>query len=754
MEESAALLQGLVQNLIEHSKNEISRVGRPGKAAKIGESLEMIQEYLNEAEKRDGRDVNIWLTKLEDVAFDAYNLLDELSYHSLSKQVKSLKQSAGFSFFNNIIVRSLDIATRIQKFNKDLESIKKEAGRLRLGERLHPDVPALVNATTYETDSFSLDPIFVGRDEVVRDVIEILTTVITTDARISIVAIVGMGGVGKTVLTRKVFDFLKKKTHFESHIWVHVSQFFDPKSLFKKILKELTSSDQVQVESMEDILEMLEEALRDKTYLFVLDDVWNEDPVIWEYFINHLLEVTCNKGNAIVVTTRIMSVAVTVNAIHTLPLTGVSDEDCWSIIKAKSLGNKDFPLAFEAIGRRIAARCQGLPLAANVVGGVLRTKSEEVWLSVQEKWLPGDEQNHITGILRSSFDNLYPSSLKKCFAYCSIFPKGGKIESLKLIEYWMAEGFLEVGGSNDTNNCMEHTGEKFINILLQNSLLQVAERDDDGNVTSCVMHDYTHDLANSILSSHNIYGMSRVRYMIYEEGSDGSDPISKDVAKYLRTLFVQGKAFDAMFSDFKCLHNLILSGDNFEELPSAVRKLIHLRNLDISNTKIGNLPEWIGELHHLQTLRACKSHLEKPKLPSTLKNLFNLRHLYIKRNTELPPEIGRLTCLQTLPVFRVGKDNGYQIEELGSLKILKGKLEIGNLEKVYDRKEALKANIFEKLNLSELVLRWEASREGERKNETVLDEKSNEAVLEGLQPNHNLKRLKIAGFKGKKFHHG
>lgn len=50
-------------------------------------------------------------------------------------------------------------------------------------------------------------------------------------------------------------------------------------------------------------------------------------------------------------------------------------------------------------------------------------------------------------------------------------------------------------------------------------------------------------------------------------------------------------------------------------------------------------------------------------------------------------------------------------------------------------------NILEKVNLSELVLRWEASREGERNNEAVLNEKNNEAVLEGLHPNDNLKRF-------------
>ena len=47
--------------------------------------------------------------------------------------------------------------------------------------------------------------------------------------------------------------------------------------------------------------------------------------------------------------------------------------------------------------------------------------------------------------------------LKKCFAYCSIFPKGQRIVKDELIELWTAEGFLQPIGRDD----MESVGNMF-----------------------------------------------------------------------------------------------------------------------------------------------------------------------------------------------------------------------------------------------------------------------------------------------------
>lgn len=167
----------------------------------------------------------------------------------------------------------------------------------------------------------------------------------------------------------------------------------------------------------------------------------------------------------------------------------------------------------------------------------------------------------------------------------------------------------------------------------------------------------------------------------------------------LRTLFFNCEVSNIMFSNFKSLHVLTLKADHVTELPSSIRKLRHLRFLNISYTNIRYLPDSIGKLCHLQTLRAEKC---LRKLPRTLKYLVSLRHLYTPVNVDLPPDIGKLTSLQSLQHFKLGNEKGQWIGELASLQNLKGKLEIHNLEKVNNRVEAKKANLSQKPNLSEL----------------------------------------------------
>ncbi|GFP83128.1 putative disease resistance protein rga3 [Phtheirospermum japonicum] len=298
---------------------------------------------------------------------------------------------------------------------------------------------------------------------------------------------------------------------------------------------------------------------------------------------------------------------------------------------------------------------------------------------------------------------------------------------------------------------MDSVGNKFFNILLESSLLQAVQRDRYGNVSYCSMHDLVHDLACSVLNPKTIRLNNDIfddiyqnRYVGREYIRDESCPIPKEQARCLRTLFFIGKVSDIMLLEFKSLHVLILMGRDFSELPSSIRELIHLRYLDISYTRIECLPDSIGELYHLKTLRAVaedQSEYFLTKLPNTLKYLISLMHLHIP-NIQLPPDMGRLTSLQTLPYFKVGPEKGYGIIELRTMKSVKGKVEIHGLENVHGKEEAMSADFSQKRNIFKLKFVWDESREGET---------NDEHVLEGLQPHPNLKSLEIYGFKGKSF---
>ncbi|XP_012829385.1 PREDICTED: putative disease resistance protein RGA3 [Erythranthe guttata] len=682
----------------------------------------MIKDFLDDADKQQitREAVKRWLKKLEVVAFDADNVLDEINYQLLSKQIqtenKTKTKVRGFILRR---IRRIKMARKIKDINQNLEEINLEANKYGLEKTV---VGEYAPITHLETDAFNIDPIFLGREGDVSEIVKAMTT-LPNDQVLSILPIFGMGGLGKTTVARNVLDHEAIKAHFAKRFWVHVSQNFDAKILFNKILTSLTGTN-AGLGDKQAVLEELQKKLGAQRFLLVLDDVWNGNHEIWSDFINSLRKITSATGNGIVVTTRSENV---VSLVKTLPtmhkLNNLSEDECWSIIKTKSVGEGDIPSEFQRIGISIAKRCRGLPLAAKVVGGLLRGKSIDEWLSIDEKWLSDlKDKNLVSKILKLSFDHLSPPSLKKCFAYCSIFPKGYDLERERLVELWMAEGFL--GGNDD----MEIVGNKFFNQLLENSLLlQVVGRKyyyGGADITYYNMHDLVHDLASSILNSSD-----QVRYMGLQSSSGESCTSLTEQASCIRSLLFNDKICMLVFSEFTSLHVLILMDYCVKELPSSIKELMHLRCLDILGSRIKCLPDSVGELYHLQTLRSC--HTLK-KLPNTLKNLIDLRHLHIPR-IELPPGMRRLTSLRTLPYFGVGDEKGRGISELECLKNLEGKLEIYNLEKVHDKEEAKRAGLLQKPNIVKLKLAWNEDREGGN---------GDESVLEGLQPHPNLESLK------------
>ncbi|KAL8483106.1 hypothetical protein ACS0TY_025963 [Phlomoides rotata] len=705
-----------------------------------------IQETLHDAGMQHitSRIVKLWLRKLEQVSNEAYHALDEFHYHLLREMrnnmeaqttvMKKLKSVFSGSYSND--PRQI-LGRKVKDINEKLDSlINREANYIGIHQMIlgrvsnTQGVGAGVSASP-ETDSFTVDPVFIGREKDVSAIVEVLAN-IPTERVLSVLPIVGMGGLGKTTLAREVFHHGRVSSRFPTRIWVHVSALFDPITIFKKILATLTL-EKVEIENKEAVLIKLQGALQNKTFLLVLDDVWNQDRRMWEDLINPLSRICSTMGNSIIVTTRNSKVGSVVGTLPTYELQGLSEDNCWSIIKTKALGEREFPLEIQTVGRNIAMRCKGLPLAANVVGGLLCGKSKDEWVSIEQNWLSnvdGDE-NNISKILRLSFHHLPSPSLKKCFAYCSFFRKGEFIRRENLIELWMAEGFLQSSQTSD----MESVGNKYFNLLLQNSLLQVVSRDEYGRVNRCSMHDLVHDLASSI--SNEIY---KGRYIRWECNGDASRRIPKEQAKWCHALSYKGPISGITFSDFKSLYSLTLISYDDEELPDSIRELQHLRYLDISNTRIKHLPDSIGELYHLQTFRSSVKEL---KLPSTLRYLFNLRHLHVSVDTELPPHVGMLTSLRTLPYFKLRDEEGHRIIELESLNNLQWALEINNLEKVQGVEESEKANLIQKLGIVRLVLRWDT--------EWREDEINDEDVLKGLQPHPNLKMLEISNFNGASF---
>jgi len=119
--------------------------------------------------------------------------------------------------------------------------------------------------------------------------------------------------------------------------------------------------------------------------LFVLDDLWNDNYNDWVELVSPFIDG--KPGSMVIITTRQQKVAEMARTfpIHELKL--LSNENCWSLLSIHALDSDESHhstnTTLEEIGRKIAKKCGGLPIAAKTIGGLLRSKVDITeWTSI------------------------------------------------------------------------------------------------------------------------------------------------------------------------------------------------------------------------------------------------------------------------------------------------------------------------------------------------------------------------------------
>ncbi|XP_010251864.1 PREDICTED: putative disease resistance protein RGA1 [Nelumbo nucifera] len=763
----SAFLQVVFENLASPVIEEFGLLLGVDKELKgLSRTLLRIRAALNDAEEREIKEeaVKIWLRDLKDVAYEVDDLLDEVATKALESKVHAGFQSDNnqvtsfFSSFNSSqLLCQIGLAHRIREISDKLCEIRKESSDLRLREVGDKRIGIKERPQT----SSLIDESFIfGREAEKREIIELLLSENYRGQDISVIPIVGMGGLGKTTLAQLVYNDERVKKHFELRMWIFVTEDFDVRRLTKSIIESATRKT-FELMDLDPLQVTLEEILSDKRFLLVLDDVWNEKSKDWD-----ALRVPFRvgeRGSKIIVTTRSKIVSSIMGTISSYHLPGLSDEHCWLLFAQRAFldGILDVHPNLVKIGKEIVKKCQGLPLAAKTLGGLLHSKTDEnEWEVILNSkiWDLPEGFNDILPALKLSYHHL-PGHLKRCFVYCSIFPKDYVFDKQKLVQLWMAEGYI----ISDGIKRMEDIGNQYFDDLLWRSFFQHSYNYEKRQ-SIYTMHDLIHELAQSIAADECLkvednrpYSISR-RLHYLSLLSENIDPTVFEVfykCRILRTFLLLHEhptniehVPPNLFLKLRSLRVLDLSHTRITELPSSVDNLTHLRYLDLSQTLIKILPESFCKLYNLQTLklRGCYELLE---LPKNTMNLINLRHLEIEiysRLISMPPHIGRLTNLQTLSTFTVGKDEECGIGQLKNMMNLRGSLAITKLENILKLEETQEGKLLNKHYIHKLELIW--SR-GEAIN--LRDGVAEHQVLEGLKPHENLKELTIRDYCGFKF---
>ncbi|PNX95127.1 disease resistance rpp13-like protein 1-like [Trifolium pratense] len=714
---------------------------------------------LNDAEEKQFVDplVKEWVDRLKNVAYDADDVLDEIATKAIQDKMDPR--------FQTTLNQVKDYASSLNPFS---ERVQSKIGRIveRLKSILeHKNILGLKEGGVGKSLSFGSATTSLvnehrvyGRDGDREKIIDFLLAGDSNGEGVPVVAIVGMGGIGKTTLAQILYNDERVRNHFQSRSWAFVSDTSNVYEMTKKVFESFTLSHS-NISDLNILQIKLKDRLARKRFLLVLDGFQNENFLDWDILQRPFL--SGNYGSRIIVTTRSQSVATLIRADLTHSLSLLSHDDTWKLFASHAFksGNPNDELPILAqIGQKIVKKCNGLPLAAKALGSLLRTKvDEEEWKCVcySRIWeLPSDKCS-ILPALRLSYSHL-PSHLKRCFTYCSIFPKGFEIQKQNLIYLWMAEGILP---PQKTKKRMEDVGEEFFQELLSRSFFYRSTY----HISHYMMHDLIHDVAQFVAGEfyYNLDDSNprkvtfSVRHLSYLQGIY-DDPEKFEIFsefKELRTFipfkfsyFVYSSSITSMVSillpKLKRLRVLSLSHYPITKLPDSIGNLLHLRYLDLSYTGIECLPDSISTLYNLETLllSSCRS---LTMLPENMSNLVNLRQLDISgcTVTQMPAKFGKLKSLQVLTSFVIGNKRGSKISELGELSNLHGALLIGGLQNVVDPTEAFDANLKRKKYLREVEFKW-----------TTLthDQESETNVLDMLEPHKNVERLKIQNFGGNK----
>ncbi|CAM8945340.1 unnamed protein product [Rhodiola kirilowii] len=651
------------------------------KIERLKKELSWMQSFLQDAEKKLDNNslIREWVSDVRDLAYDCEDVIDTfllklscmrepqpgcIGTMSRCFVAYTAKFPSTYDLgcqIEKLMTKVIDISSRRERYGLDAADVSTSDSRAK--KLMH-----LRRSTPYANNEH-----MVGLGET----ISLLKGKLTNGGSDRfVISILGMGGLGKTTLARKLYNSLRQE-YFESYSWVCVSQEYNPRDILLHLIKSMVNPTDKVLERMTTEASMeayLRIWLSGRRFLVVIDDVWEREA--WESLERAFPDN--NKNSRVIITTRNKHVAA-LNTAYVHELRYLQEDESWELFCKKAFPDDNgitCPPNLERLGREMVTKCSGLPLAIITLGGLLSTKSQVLgeWEMVRDnlwKELKKDSV-HINAVLLLSYKDL-PQNLKPCFLYVGMFPEDFEISISKLILMWVAEGFI----GQEEEGSPEDIAKSYFHELVGRSLIQ--KKSEDWIGSTCRVHDLLRDMA--------IRNAKEMCFSLYYDGKTTSnlskalphrrltymacDNIpSSYINPSLRTFCqwttvtdshpnrqwttASEKMFQSLFECFSLLRVLDIqvgvygtSKIQVLKIPREIGKLVHLRYLGLGlplHTK-GEFPETISNLKALETLSVRSG--EPVTIQKTMVKLKNLRHL-IGRFDSTGDWIGRLTGLETL----------------------------------------------------------------------------------------------------------
>ncbi|ESR40840.1 Disease resistance protein [Citrus sinensis] len=462
--------------------------------------------------------------------------------------------------------------------------------------------------------------------------------------KVTKIGVWGMGGIGKTTIMKEINNRLQKETNkFNVVIWVTVSQPLDLIKLQNEIAAALNQSlpeNEDEVRRAGRLSGMLKAKAK---FVLILDDMWKE----FRLEEVGIPEPSEENGCKLVITTRSLGVCRFMDCKE-IGVELLSQEEALNLFldKVRISTSQILNLDKEIINS-VVEECAGLPLAIVTVASCMRGVDEiHEWRNALNE-LRGLVRSRngvnadVLGRLEFSYHRLKDDKVQQCFLYCALYPEDFAIPKEELIDYWIAEGFIEEVKDVQAKNDRGHT---ILNRLVNCCLLESAK---DGR---CVkMHDLIRDMALSITSESPLFmakaGLRLQEFPVEQEWKENLERVSlmknniKEIPSYmsphcdiLSTLLLQANGNlwtipECFFVHMHGLKVLNLSHTDIEVLPSSVSDLTNLRSLLLRYClRLRRVPS-VAKLLALHYLDLEATRIEE--VPEGMEMLENLSYLYL-----------------------------------------------------------------------------------------------------------------------------
>ncbi|KAL7264600.1 hypothetical protein ACSBR1_002539 [Camellia fascicularis] len=377
----------------------------------------------------------------------------------------------------------LRFSSKLKNFVKSLKAVHSES-RPR---RDHPEI----NHKTHEFEDD--DNELVGFGDVAEK--NLVDRLINDDEKsLRVISLVSEKAVGKTALARKVYNRLDVRQSFECRVWLHVPKNIECKDLLIVLLKLIPMGvlKGVELMSEDELSALLFQTLMELRFLIVLDDVSSFD--VWLMLACPFADAA--NGSRVILTTRDSKIASDVDPWSRPPLElkPFTDELTWELFSNKfRVGRHDTDTHHQlnSYKVKILKICGGLPPAIVLLGRLLSTiQSNELFGIIDSLLIDLDklDQSPLSNIIALCFRELR-SELKLCFLYLALFPKEYEISVRRLLQLWIAEGFVKMSSTQQP----EDIAGKYLKELVHRNMIEIATRKEDGRHKTCRLPSFLHD---------------------------------------------------------------------------------------------------------------------------------------------------------------------------------------------------------------------------------------------------------------------